>query len=245
MKNKIIRGINIFWYYKKKKKIYKFKNYIKYVNNIQITWKYNFLSFKNIIYIINKNNISLTINLIFTKKNFNKNLKLIKILSKRKKYYIKICLISNNHIYDWFLLINKILFFIKMNKINNLIIINYPLNKIGYPNNIILNSIKKIFKNKKNILSINIDKIKYNKINNIIQLLNCMINNKIKICIDKINYINKIQLLLNFCQKKKIGWWTIPNKKIKHINKNNYFKNKKIKFTIINCKNGIRQTSIK
>ncbi len=247
-KNHIIRGINIFWYYKNNTFLYYLKKYFKYINNIQITFRYNkknnFLKFKKILYLCIKYKILLTINIRFTKNNFFKYIKYIKIFSKLKIVIFKIKNIYFKNIYEWYFFYKKIFYILKKKNIKNLLLIDYP-NKIGYPNYIIIKIIKKLLYKKNIILVISLNNIKYNNINNIIYLTNCMLNINILICFDKINYINNLQFLLNYCQKKRLGWFIIPKKKKYILEKNYFLKFKNFKINIINCKNGIRQTSIK
>ncbi len=247
-----IRGINIYNIYQNFSFIKKIKKYIKYINNIKILIKYNKIinikKFINIIKICNKKNINLTINIKlynFKKKNKIKYIKYIKYIINNlniKKIFISINLQCKN-INEWYLFYKDFIYIYNLKKINNIIFINYP-NNFKYPNYLILYKIKKIFNifKKNNIfLLISIYNKIYRKIKNLIQFLNCIINKNIPIVLSEINYINNIKFLLNFCQKKNINWWITP-KKYKNINKKINISNIS---SIIFCKNGIRQTSIK
>ncbi len=234
----IIRGLNIYYIYNNIYIYNEIKRFLKYINTLKIliTLKEHkiFIFIRNIIYICIKNNIILIIEIKIKKLNFIKIKKYLILLKKIKQYNIEIIINFNNFIVKnfikWIFFYKKLLFFIRINKIYNLILINYPINfyKINF---LIRNKIKKFFYLKKNIILY----ITY-KYKNLLELINIFIKLKIPLLIKDIKYNKNIQNIINFCHKKEIGWITKILYK-KKINKN--------KLTIINCINGIRQTSIK
>ncbi len=255
----VIRGINIYNLYKKIK-FKKIINYIKYINNIKILLKYNEdinnIFFLNLIKICFKNNINLTLNFKFY--NFKKinilyYINYINNIYNYIKNILKIKVFINinyqcSNIYKWYSFYKKFFYNLnKLNKLDKIIFINYP-NILGFPNNIILfkifNLFKIFYKNKIFLLiSLYIKKFKFS--NKTLQFINCILNKNISILLSEINNISNIGYMLCFFQRRKISWWVTPKKY--YLYKNNLINKKKIYKidSIIFCKNGIRQTSIK